>query len=93
MSKFHGHVRVMTAQIGAYKQLNPGQTSEEIDMQQTYKDALMLATLRRALETMLLLHAVRLELTHSGYVVDLTMDIERLKSALLLLDVEAGNGS
>jgi hypothetical protein len=59
-------------------------------MQQTYRDELLLATLRRALETMLLIHAVKLELNNSGYVIDLSWDIERLKSALLLLDAEAG---
>lgn len=58
-------------------------------MQQTYRDALMMATLRRALETMLLIHAVKLELKNSGYVIDLSWDIERLKSALLLLDTKA----
>lgn len=49
----------------------------------------MMATLRRALETMLLIHAVKLELKNSGYVIDLSWDIERLKSALLLLDTKA----
>lgn len=60
-------------------------------MQQTYRDALMLATLRRALETMLLVHAGKLEVDNSGYVVDLTSDIERLKSALLMLDAQVGS--
>ena len=40
-------------------------------MQQTYRDEMLLATLRRALETMLLIHAVKLELNNSGYVIDL----------------------
>ena len=58
-------------------------------MQQEYKNALMLATLRRALATMLLLHAVELEVAESGYIVDLSSDIKRLKAALLVLDMEA----
>jgi hypothetical protein len=66
------------------------ENNKERDMQQSYKDALTLATLRRALATMLLIHAVELEVADSGYVVDLTSDIERLKSVLLLLDAEAG---
>lgn len=57
-------------------------------MQQTYRDALMLATLRRALATMLLVHAGKLEVDNSGYVVDLSADIERLRSALLMLGSE-----
>lgn len=52
-------------------------------MQQEYKDALMLATFLRALATMLLINAVKLEVADSGYVVDLTSDIRRLQAALL----------
>lgn len=58
-------------------------------MQQEYKEALMLATLRRALATMLLINSVKLEVADSGYVVDLTSDIRRLQAALLLLDSES----
>lgn len=55
-------------------------------MQQDYKDTLMLATLRRALATMLLINSVKLEVGDTGYVVDLTSDIRRLQEALLVLD-------
>jgi hypothetical protein len=61
---------------------------EEKDMQQDNKDALMLATLRRVLATMLLINAVELEVGDSGYVIDLTSDIRRLQAALLMLDSE-----
>jgi hypothetical protein len=60
-------------------------------MHQQYKDALMVETLRRALSTMILIHAGKLEVDGTGYFIDLTSDIERLKSALLLLDNEVGS--
>jgi hypothetical protein len=54
-------------------------------MLQNEKDALINATLRRALATMLLIHEGAIEIASSGFVIDLTCDIEGLRMALKLL--------
>ena len=51
-------------------------------------DMLVLVAMRRALGTMLLIHAGRVEV-FTGYVIDLTADIQRLRTALALLEAQA----
>jgi hypothetical protein len=50
-------------------------------------DMLVLGAMRRALGTMLLIHAGRVEV-FTGYVIDLTADIQRLRTALALLEAQ-----
>jgi len=51
-------------------------------------DLLILGAMRKALGTMLLIHAGRIEVCGSGYVIDLTADIQRLRTALALFEAQ-----
>jgi hypothetical protein len=51
-------------------------------------DMLVLGAMRKALGTMLLIHAGRIEVFGTGYVIDLTADIQRLRTALALLEAQ-----
>jgi len=54
-------------------------------MEQKIKDELVIEMLRSALATMLLIHAGRVEVAESGFVIDLREDIQRLRAALILM--------
>lgn len=51
-------------------------------------DLLILGAMRRALGTMLLIHAGKVEVFNTGYVIDLTADIQRLRTALALFEAQ-----